>query len=141
MDHEAIGELHRLGTSSTELAGDDDFATFGTRFHNESEDTIASTLTRCSFSAPRSDQTGDSPTNSQTTKQFVSQALALGDSRKTTVLNLFSVEFEGIFGEFESFLDEGGEFANASALLTEDLLGEGGPDDDLDCASTQILET
>ncbi len=39
--HETISELHRLGTGGTELARDDDFATLGTRFHNESENTIS----------------------------------------------------------------------------------------------------
>lgn len=43
VDHETIGELHGLGASSTELARDDNFATLGTRFHDETEDTIAST--------------------------------------------------------------------------------------------------
>jgi hypothetical protein len=43
VDHETISELHRLGTSSTELARDNNLATLGTRLHNETEDTIAST--------------------------------------------------------------------------------------------------
>ena len=44
VDHEAVGELHRLGTGSTELARDDNLATLSTRLHNETEDTIASTV-------------------------------------------------------------------------------------------------
>ena len=43
VDHEAVGELHRLGTSSTELSRDNDLATLGTGLHDETEDTIAST--------------------------------------------------------------------------------------------------
>jgi hypothetical protein len=46
-------------------------------------------------------------------------------------LDFFGVEFEGIFGEFESFLDEGSEFTNAAALLTEDFLSMGGANNDL----------
>ncbi len=42
VDHEAVGELHGLGTSSTEFARDDNLATFGAGFHNETEDTVAS---------------------------------------------------------------------------------------------------
>ena len=44
VDHEAVGEFHGLGTSSAQLARDDDFATLGARLHNEAEDTIASTF-------------------------------------------------------------------------------------------------
>ena len=42
VNHEAVGELHGLGTGSTKLAGDDNLATLGTRLNNEAEDTIAS---------------------------------------------------------------------------------------------------
>lgn len=42
VDHEAVGELHGLGTSSTELARDNDFTTLSARLHDETEDTIAS---------------------------------------------------------------------------------------------------
>lgn len=38
-----ICELHRLCTSSAELAGHDDLAALGTRLHNETEHTIART--------------------------------------------------------------------------------------------------
>jgi hypothetical protein len=44
VDHETISELHRLGTSSTELARNNNFATLGTRLHDETKDTIASTV-------------------------------------------------------------------------------------------------
>lgn len=40
VDHEALSELHRLGTSSTELAGNDNLTTLGARLHDESEDTV-----------------------------------------------------------------------------------------------------
>ena len=43
VDHETVGELHRLRTGSTKLARNNDFATLGTRLHDEAEDTIAST--------------------------------------------------------------------------------------------------
>jgi hypothetical protein len=44
VDHETISELHGLGTSSTELARNDNLATLSTRLHNETEDTIASAV-------------------------------------------------------------------------------------------------
>ena len=42
VNHETVGELHRLSTGSTELAIDNDLATLGTGLHDETEDTIAS---------------------------------------------------------------------------------------------------
>ena len=42
VDHETVGELHRLSTGSTELARDNDLATLGAGLHDETEDTIAS---------------------------------------------------------------------------------------------------
>ena len=43
VDHETVGELHGLSTCGAEFSGDDDLATFRTRLHDETEDTIAST--------------------------------------------------------------------------------------------------
>ncbi len=40
MDHESIGELHGFGTSRSEFTRDDDFTTFGTGIHDESEHTV-----------------------------------------------------------------------------------------------------
>ena len=104
-------ELHGLSTSSTELARDDDLATLGTGLHDESEDTIAGTA------------------DSQTVEELVAQALALSDGGETAVLDLGGVEGDGVLGELEALLDEGGELADAAALLTKDFLGVGGADD------------
>jgi hypothetical protein len=43
VDHETVSELHRLGTGSTELARDNNFAALSSRLHNEAKDTIAGT--------------------------------------------------------------------------------------------------
>jgi hypothetical protein len=104
VDHETVGELHALGTSSTELSRNNNLATLRTRLHNESEDTIAGS------------------SDSQTVKKLVSEGLALSDGRETTVLDLGGVEGDGVFGEFESLLDEGGQLADASSLLAENFL-------------------
>jgi len=47
------------------------------------------------------------------------------------MLNFFGVKFKGVFREFESLLDEGSKFANAAALLTQDILGMGRTDNNL----------
>lgn len=44
VDHETVGELHRLGSSSSEFTRDDDLATLGTGLHDESEDTVAGSV-------------------------------------------------------------------------------------------------
>lgn len=113
VDHEAVGELHGLGTGSTELARDDNLATLSARLHDEAEDTIASTA------------------DSQTVEQLVAERLALGDGRQTTVLDLSGVEGDAVLRELEALLDQAGELADAATLLAKNLLGVGGADDDV----------
>jgi hypothetical protein len=113
VDHEAVGELHALGSGGTELARDDNLATLGTRLHDEAEDTVART------------------SDGQTVQQLVAEGLALGNGRQTTVLHLGGVERDRVLGELEALLDQGGELADAASLLAEDLLGVGGADDDV----------
>jgi hypothetical protein len=113
VDHETISELHALGTSSTQLSGNNNLTTLSTTLHDESEDAIA-----CSA-------------NRQTVEELVSEGLALCDGGETTILDLGGVEGDGVLGELESFLDQGGKFANSSSLLTENFLGVGCADDDI----------
>lgn len=113
VDHEAVGELHGLGTGGTELAGDDNLATLGAGLHDEAEDTIAGTA------------------DGQTVEELVAERLALSDGGQTTVLDLGGVEGDGVLGELEALLDERGELTDAATLLSEDLLGVGGADDDV----------
>lgn len=113
VDHETISELHALGTSSTKLSGNDNLTTLSSALHDESKDTIA-----CS-------------TNCQTVEKLVSEGLALCDGGETTILDLGGVKGDGVFGELESLLDEGGELADSSSLLAENFLGVGCADDDI----------
>ena len=77
------------------------------------------------------------PADGKTTKELVTEGLALGDGGETTVLNLLSVELEGVLGELEALLHEGRKLTDAAALLTEDLLGVGSTDDDLQTKLTR----
>ena len=43
VDHEPVGELHRLSTSSTQFSGNNNFTALGIRLHNETKDTVACT--------------------------------------------------------------------------------------------------
>ena len=99
VNHEAIGELHAFGTSSTQLSRDDDLTTFRTTLHDETENTIAGT------------------TNSQATKELVPERLALSDGRETTGLDLFSIKLDSILAKLKALLDEGSKLADAAALL------------------------
>lgn len=88
VDHEAVGELHGLGTSSTKLTRDNNLATLGTGLHDESEHTVACT------------------SDSETVEKLVSERLALCDGGETTVLDLGGVERDAVFWELETLLDE-----------------------------------
>lgn len=113
VDHESVGELHGLGTSSTQLTRDDDLATLGTSLHNESQNTVGGT------------------SDGQTTEELVAEGLALGNGVQSTVLYLLGVELEGTLGETESLLDQSSQLTDSATLVTENILGVGGSDDDL----------
>ncbi len=113
VDHETVGELHGLGAGSAKLTGDDNLASLGARLHDETEDTVASAA------------------DGETVEKLVAEGLALGDSGKTAVLDLGGIEGDGVLWEFETLLDQGGELADAATLLSENLLGVGGADDDV----------
>ena len=132
VDHEAVGELHGLGTSSTELSRDNDLATLGTGLHDETKDTIAGPTITDQYARVRRSRHIYAPADGKATKELVAQALALSNGRKTTVLDLLGVELKRVVREFETLLDEGGELADATTLLTQNLLGVSGTDDDLE---------
>lgn len=72
VDHPAVDEFHALGSLTTELAADNNLTALGTRFHDETEDTVAGT------------------SDGQTTDELVSKRLALGNGAQTTVGNFQS---------------------------------------------------
>jgi hypothetical protein len=90
VNEETVRELHGLGTSSTDLTGNNDFTTLSTGFHNETNDTITGT------------------TNSQTIEELELDRLTLSNSTKTTVLDTFGVEFDSVLGELETLLNKSG---------------------------------
>jgi len=113
VDHETVGELHRLSTGSAKLARDNDLATLGSALHDEAEHTIAGTA------------------NGEAIEELVAERLALGDGAETTILNLGSVKRNRVLRELEPLLDETSELTNAATLLAENLLGVGSADDDI----------
>jgi len=45
-------------------------------------------------------------------------------------LDALSIELDSVLGELETLLDEGGQLADTATLLTKNVLGVGGTDDD-----------
>ncbi len=104
VDHETVGEFHRLRASSAKLAGNNNLTSLRVGIHDEAEDTIAGAA------------------DGQTTKKLVAEGLALSNGGETTGLNLLCVELECVLGVFETLGEERGELANATSLLSEDFL-------------------
>jgi hypothetical protein len=68
---------------TTQFTGNDDLATLGAGFHDEAENTIAST------------------TDGQTSDKLVTKGLSLCNGAETTGSNLFGVQFNGTWGKVE----------------------------------------
>lgn len=132
VDHETVDELHRLGSSSSQFTGDDNLATLGAGLHDESEDTVTGSKYGISNkSHGRDGRVGNSPSHGKTTEELVSEGLGLGNGRETSELDLLGVKLERVLWELESLLDQSLELSDPSSLVTEDILGVGGSDDDL----------
>lgn len=52
------------------------------------------------------------------------------NSAKTTGWHLLGVQLNGVLGEAEPLLHDGGQFTDPPSLVTQDVLGAGGHDDD-----------
>jgi len=113
VDHEAVDELHGLGTLTAQLTRHDDLATLGARLHDKTKNTVASSA------------------NWKTAEQLVLQRLSLSNGTETTSTDLLGVQLDCVVVKVKALLHDGGELANASALLAQDLLGLGGQDNDL----------
>ena len=112
LDHVAVVELGSLRTGTTKLTGNDYFSTLSTRLHDEAKHTVGGT------------------TAGEAAEKLVAKGLALGLGVEATVGNALSVKLNGTFGEVESHLHDGGELTDALALLSKNVLGVGGTDDD-----------
>ena len=54
----------------------------------------------------------------------------MSDSAKTTSGDLFGVKIHRVLGEVETLLNDGGQFADATAFFAQNVLGAGCHDDD-----------
>jgi len=113
VDHKSVSEFHGLGSLTSQFTRDDDLTTLGSRLHDEAENTIGST------------------SDGQTSHELVSERFALSDSTETTVGDFLGKKFDLTLFHLESFLDESGQLPNALSLVTKDILGSGGEDDNL----------
>jgi len=112
LDHVTISELLGLGALPADLPGDGHLGSLGTSLHDEAEHAIA-----CA-------------TYGEAAQKLVLQGLGLGLGAQSTVGDALGKDLNSSDGEVESLLHHGGHLANALALLTEDILGTGGLDDD-----------
>ena len=71
------------------------------------------------------------PPDGETSDELVTKRLGLGDGAESTGGHLLSIQLDGALGEVEPLLDDAGELSDPPALLSEDILGPGGHDDDL----------
>jgi len=112
VDHHTVDEFHGFRSLASDLTGDDNLATAGTVLHDESEHTVGGS------------------SDGQTAEELVSEGLGLGDGGKASVGNSLDVEVDGTLLGAPSLVDDSGQFANSSGLLSENLTGSGGDDDD-----------
>src|SRR5271156_5689568 len=115
MNHKPISKLHRLCSSSSQLATNNNLTPLRPTLHNKPQNTITS------------------PTNCQSSKKLISQTLTLSNSTQSPLLYFFSIQFYTSLLELESFLNERCEFADSSAFVAEDVLCVCCADDDF-CA-------
>ena len=141
VDHESIDELHGLRSLATELAGHDDLASLRSALHDETEDAVACSAGTSQHLRQLQNTELDtewpaiscfySPTHGKSTDKLVTERLGLSDGAETAGSDLFGVQLNGVLGEVETLLNDGGEFTNATAPLAQNIQGTGGEDDDL----------
>lgn len=105
-------EFHGLGSLLSELAGDDDFATFGFVLHDGFDDG------------------GGGHTDWETGQEFESEILGLGGGAETSISDTLNLDFDTVLLVTESLFDELGQFTDTSTVVTDDGIGFGGVDVD-----------
>merc|ERR1711931_438644 len=111
VDHEAICELHPFGSLSSKFSRYNNFATFGTTLHDETNNTITCFSNWC------------------TSKKLVSKRFTLSNRTQTSERNLLCVQLNCAVREIESFLHNRCQFSDSSSLLTKNILGSRGEND------------
>jgi len=111
VDHHTVDKLHGLCSLASDFTGDDDFAASGAVLHDESENTIGGS------------------SDGETSEELVSEGFSLGDCGETSVGYSLDVEVDLALLVAPSLVDDSGELPDSSGLLSEDLAGSGGDDD------------
>lgn len=109
VDHEAVGELHGLGTGGAQLAGDDNLATLGAGLHDEAGKIVRMRSLLESGGNCLPEDTVAGTTDGKTVEELVAEGLALGDSGKTAGLDLGGVEGDAVGGELVAVGDQAGK--------------------------------
>jgi len=112
VDHHTVDEFHTFRSLASDFTGDDDFATSGALFHDESKNTVGGS------------------SDGKASKEFVSERFGLSDGGETSVGDSFDVKIDLSLFMSPSFVDNGGKFSDSSSFFSEDLGWSGGDDDD-----------
>jgi hypothetical protein len=113
LDKSSISEFHGLGTLSSKLSRDNNFASTSRGFHNEANNSITSTA------------------NGKSSKELVLETFCLSLSTKTTVHDTLGIKLNGTIIEIESLLNKRGQLTDALSLLSENVLSTGGTYDNV----------
>jgi hypothetical protein len=79
------------------------------------------------------------PTDSQTVEELVLDRLTLSNGTETTVLNTFGIKLNSVLGELETLLNKSGQLTNTTTLLTKNILGVSGTNDDSNISRISIV--
>lgn len=123
LDHVSLLELHGVGTLLTQLSRHNDLAALGSSLQSAADHSVRGT------------------THGQTSQKLVLESLGLNLRAQAALHHALSVQNDVVLVEAEStsytstpplpLLDQGRQLVDATGVLTNDLLGSGGTDDDL----------
>jgi hypothetical protein len=113
LNHVPVLELHCLGTLSSNLSTDNNFASLCAFLHYQAHNSIASSA------------------NGKASQQLELEGLGLSLGAQSSVGNLLGVKFQTSVGHVESLLHGRGELSDSSTLHSKHVLGVGGLHDNL----------
>ena len=112
LEHVTLLELHDVSSLLTKLTRDDDLATLSASYGAVTDDGVGST------------------SDGKTGEKLELEGLSLSGGAKTTLHDHLGEDLDVVLGEVPSLVDDGSDLIKTAALLTSDILGVGGVDDD-----------
>ncbi|EDK37779.2 hypothetical protein PGUG_01876 [Meyerozyma guilliermondii ATCC 6260] len=113
VDHETVRVLLRLGSSSSQFTGDDNLHTLSTSSHGKSQHTVGGS------------------SHWQTVQQLGFQGFGLDSSGQTSLLDSLGVDDNSFRRQLESLDNQGGQLVDSTSLFSQNTLGVGSLDNNL----------